>query len=157
MGYFKINLLVLFLIILTGCGTLKKIEVEHRIETHYVDSTIWHLDTAYFDVPREVYKDYSGLLDTLKLETSMASSWAAVDTNKMVLAGEIKNKSTKLEKEVLWKEKIVYRDSLVTKEVPVPLEIIKEVVPKWCWWLLGFNIAILVLALAWVLAKLKVF
>ena len=145
----------LLILSLGGCGTLKRIEVEHRIVTHYVDSTIWHLDTAYFKIPVEVYRDYSSLLDTLKLETSVASSWAAVDTTNMSLKGEIKNKPVQLEKEVLWKEKIVYRDSLVYKEVPVEIERVKEVVPRWSWWSLGINIIILLGFLAFVLFRLR--
>lgn len=130
-------------LLIASCGTIKKVEIEHRIETHYIDSTIWHTDTAYFDIPREVYKDYTSLLDTLKLETGVAKSWAAIDTNKMMLTGEIENKPVKLEKEIQWKEKIVYKDSLVYKEIPVEVEVIKEKVPNWSWWTLGICVALL--------------
>ena len=126
-----------------GCGIIKKVEVEHRVETHFVDSTIWHVDTNYFDVPREVYRDYTGLLDTLNLETGVAKAWAAIDTNKMMLSGEIENKPVKLEKEYVWKEKIIYKDSLVYQEVPVEIEVVKETTPKWALWTLGICIALL--------------
>lgn len=133
-----------FLIFAAGCGTIKKVEVEHRIETHYIDSTIYHLDTLKVEVPKEVYRDYIGLLDTLRLETGVASSWAAVDTTNMVLKGELKNKDVALEKEIHWKERIVYRDSLVYQEIPVPVEVIKEVTPRWAKYLLAFNILFLI-------------
>lgn len=144
-----------FLIFAAGCGTIKKVEIEHRIETHYVDSTIYHLDTIKVEVPREVYMDYAGLLDTLRLETSVASSWAAVDTTNMVLKGELKNKDVALEKEIHWKERIVYRDSLVYQEIPVPVEVIKEVTPRWAWFSLGVSIFFILGFILFFLIKLK--
>lgn len=146
---------VLLVLSLAGCGTLKKVEVEHRIETHYVDSTIYHLDTIKVEVPREVYRDYTGLLDTLWLETGVASSWAAVDTTNMVLKGEIRNKQTALEKEVFWKEKIVYRDSLVYQEVPIPVEVVKTKTPRWAWFTLGISLVSVLGLILLILKKLK--
>ena len=146
---------VLFLIVLGGCGTLKKVEIEHRIETHYVDSTIYHLDTVKVEVPREVYRDYTALLDTLHMETSVASSWAAVDTTNMVLRGEIRNKPIQLEKEILWKEKIVYRDSVEYREVPVPVEVEKKVTPRWAWFTLGVSVRSILSIILLILKKLK--
>ena len=146
---------VVFLLSLGGCGTIKKVEIEHRIETHYVDSTIYHLDTVKVEVPREVYRDYTALLDTLHMETSVASSWAAVDTTNMVLRGELKNKPIQLEKEILWKEKIVYRDSVEYREVPVPVEVEKKVTPRWAWFTLGLSIAFILGVVLWVLRKLR--
>lgn len=146
---------VVFLLSLGGCGTIKKVEIEHRIETHYVDSTIYHLDTVKVEVPREVYRDYTSLLDTLHMETSVASSWAAVDTTNMVLRGELKNKPIQLEKEILWKEKIVYKDSLVYQEVPIPVEVEKKVTPRWAWFTLGVSVLSILSIILLILKKLK--
>lgn len=146
---------VLFLIVLGGCGTIRKVEIEHRTETHYIDSTTWHVDTAYIDIPREVYRDYTALLDTLRLETGVARSWAAVDTTNMVLKGEIVNKEATLGKEILWKERVVYRDSLVKVDVPVEVEVVKEKVPSWSWWSAGLNILGIVLLSILIWMKIK--
>ena len=35
------------------------------------------------------------------------------------------------------KEKIVYRDSISEKEIPVEVIVEKKVTPKWVWWLLS--------------------
>lgn len=145
----------LLLIFVVGCGTIRKVEIEHRTETHYVDSTTWHVDTAYIDIPREVYRDYTALLDTLRLETGVARSWAAVDTTNMVLKGEIVNKEATLGKEILWKERVVYRDSLVKVDVPVEVEVVKEKVPSWSWWSAGLNILGLVLLSILIWMKIK--
>lgn len=107
-------------LLLIGCGPTRYINTETVYNV--IDSTIYHIDTTYIDIPREVIKDIVPVYDTLKMETSVATSEAWVDTTTHSLKGTLKNKETKLEKEILWKEKIVYKDSLVTKEVPVEVE-----------------------------------
>lgn len=136
----------LLLIALTvgSCGTTKILPVETETKVNYIDSTIFHIDTMYVEIPREIYKDYTGLLDTLRLETTVANSRAWVDTTAMMLKGELENKTASLEKEIIWKERVVYRDSIQVKEVPYPVETIKEVVPTWSWWSLALNLLIIV-------------
>lgn len=132
------------MLIFGGCKTHQTV-IKEEIVTRYVDSTIWHTDTTYFEVPKEVYADYTSLLDTLVLETNYALSWTAIDTNNRLLVGELKNKDFKIPIKYLWKERIVYQDSIVekTKEVPVEVEVIKKVTPKWAWWTLFICIGLL--------------
>lgn len=129
------------LLLTFACSCPRKvIEVEHRVETHYVDSTVWHDSTIYHVIPIERYKDYTSLLDTLHLETSMATAEAWVDTTANTLKGSIENKQDSIKTVVKWKERIVQKDSLVYKEVPVEVE--KEVTkyPKSYWWFMGFTL-----------------
>lgn len=134
-----------FIICMTGCKTHQTV-IKEEIVTRYVDSTIWHTDTSYFEIPVEVYRDYTGLLDTLRLENKYSIAWSAVDTNNMILLGELKSKNIKVPIEYKWKERIVYQDSIVekTKEVPVEVEVIKKVTPKWAWWTLFICIGLIV-------------
>ena len=82
----KILYLAVLLSLAIGCGVTKKtIQIDHITETHYVDSTRWHDSTIYYIVPIEKYRDYTSLLDTLKLETSMAKAEAYVDTTNNIL------------------------------------------------------------------------
>lgn len=121
-------LLVLILgILLVGCKTHQTVIKEETV-TRYVDSTIWHTDTTYFQVPVEVYADYTSLLDTLSLETNYAIAWSAVDTNNMFLVGEIRNKDIKVPVKYLWKEKVVTKDTTIYKEHTeyVPKDVIIE-------------------------------
>lgn len=137
----KILYLAVLLLLTFGCGTLKKTTiVDHITETHYVDSTRWHDSTIYYTIPVERYRDYASLLDTLKLETSMATAEAYVDTTNNTLKGSIENKKDSLKTVIKWKERIVQKDSLVYKEVPVEVE--KEVTkyPKSYWWFIGFTL-----------------
>lgn len=137
----KILYLTVLLSLVIGCGVTKKtIQIDHITETHYVDSTRWHDSTIYYIVPIEKYRDYTSLLDTLKLETSMAKAEAYVDTTNNILKGSIENKKDSIKTVIKWKERIIQKDSLVYKEVPVEVE--KEVVkyPKTYWWFMGFTI-----------------
>ena len=152
----KILCLTALLLLSFSCGSLKKaVVVEHVTETHYVDSTRWHDSTVFYTIPVERYRDYASLLDTLKLETSMAKAKAYVDTTNNTLRGSIENKKDSLRTVIKWKERIVKRDSLVYKEVPV--EVTKEVTkyPKSYWWLLGFSILAVVYVAIKIYMKLK--
>ena len=137
----KILYLTVLLLLTLGCGVSKKtVQVEHITETHYVDSTRWHDSTIYYIVPIERYRDYTSLLDTLKLETSLAKAEAYVDTTNNTLKGSIENKKDSIKTVIKWKERIIQKDSLVYKEVPVEVE--KEVTkyPKSYWWFMGFTL-----------------
>jgi hypothetical protein len=112
-----------------------------------VDSTIiQYRDTTIFvEVPVEVIKEVVPQLDTLFMETSLAESTSYLDTTTRTLKGELKNKQEPLEKIVYLpsKEHIVYRDSIITKEVPVEIQVEKKYIPQWCWYSLIANVIVL--------------
>ena len=152
----KILYLTVLLLLTFGCGVTKKtIQIEHVTETHYVDSTRWHDSTIYYIVPIERYRDYTSLLDTLKLETSLAKAEAYVDTTNNTLKGSIENKKDSLKTVIKWKERTVQKDSLVYKEVPVEVE--KEVTkyPRSYWWFMGISILAAVYVALKVYLKIK--
>ena len=127
------RILFLILLLFVSCSTIKYVPVkgEDIYHTEYVtkDSIVY--------TPVEVIKEVVPELDTLYMETSVAKAKAYLDTNLNTLKGEMKNK-----KEIIYKDKIVYRDSIIIQkqEVPVEVEVVKKVVPGWCWWMLGINI-----------------
>ena len=135
----------LFLALFLTCCKGTQTVIKEETVTRYVDSTIWHTDTTYFQVPVEVYADYTSLLDTLVLETNYALSWSAIDTNNMLLVGELRNKDFKIPIKYMWKERIIYQDSIVevTKEVPYEVEVVKTKTPTWAWWTLFISIGLL--------------
>ena len=112
-----------------------------------MDSTIiQYRDTTIFvEVPVEVVKEVVPQLDTLYMETSLSHSTSYLDTTTRTLKGELKNKQEPLEKIVYLpsKEHIVYRDSIITKEVPVEVQIEKKYIPQWCWYSLIANVIVL--------------
>lgn len=138
---------VLLLLLMVGCSTIKYVPITDTENIHKVDSTIiQYRDTTIFvEVPVEVVKEVVPQLDTLYMETSLAESTSYLDTTTRTLKGELKNKQEPLEKIVYLpsKEHIVYRDSIITKEIPVEVEVEKEVIPKWCWYSVIFNVIVL--------------
>ena len=129
------KILLIFVLLCSSCSTIKYVPVkgEDIYHTEYVtkDSIVY--------TPVEVIKEVVPELDTLYMETSVAKAKAYLDTNLNTLKGEMKNK-----KEIIYKDKIVYRDSIIIQkqEVPIPVEVEKKVIPKWCWWLIGINLLV---------------
>ena len=127
------RLLFLILLLFVSCSTIKYVPIkgEDIYHTEYItkDSIVY--------TPVEVIKEVAPELDTLYMETSVAKAKAYLDTNLNTLKGEMKNK-----KEIIYKDKIIYRDSIIIQkqEVPVEVEVEKEVVPRWCLCLLVINI-----------------
>ena len=138
---------VLLLLFVGSCSTVKYVPITDTENIHKVDSTIiQYRDTTIFvEVPVEVVKEVVPQLDTLFMETSLAESTSYLDTTTRTLKGELKNKQEPLEKIVYLpsKEHIVYRDSIITKEIPVEVEVEKEFIPKWCWYSVIFNVIVL--------------
>ena len=139
----KILYLILLLLLTFGCCTPRHTTViDHKTEIHYIDSTRWHDSTIYYTLPIERYRDYASLLDTLRLETSLAKATAYVDTTNNTIKGSIENKKDSLKTVIKWKEHTVYKDSIEYRDREVPVEVVKEVTkyPKSYWWLLGATI-----------------
>ena len=155
----KIATILMPLLLLSGCGISNKITESENTKVIYVETEKLVLDTVKVEVPVEVTMTYSGLRDTLKMETSIARAEAYIDEDEMQLVGFIENKSTQIEKEVVLRYKTITRDSLIyqTKDIPVPYEVIKTKVPSWCWWMLLINIAVIVIVILkiWINFKAK--
>ena len=67
-----------------------------------------------------------------------------------MIVHSLENKDTVLKERIVYKDKyitetrIVYKDSIQVKEIPVEVEVVKTVYPKTYWYLLGFFILVLV-------------
>ena len=125
----KITTCLLIAVLFAACSP-KIVYVPTNTDTHieYRDSVIYKVDTLRIPVPVETIKEVVPPMDSLKMETSVAEAKAWIDTATNTLKGEMKNKKTELSQpQVIYKERTVYRDSLITKEVPVPVEVEKKV------------------------------
>lgn len=141
---------------LIGCRTLKEIPMETKIIYEYRDSTIIKDSVRAIDLPVERIIDIKPIYDTLELETSLAASKTWLDTTFHMLRGEIHNKP-QANISTPYEEHIVVKDSIVTKEVPVEVEVVKTVHPKyekWLWWWLAVSVAGIAL---FIFAKIKGF
>jgi len=123
---------------LIGCKSAEPV-VKEQVVYNYVDSTIYHDSTIYTYIPKEVVKEVVPIYDTLKMHTSVADASAYVDTNTHTLKGTISNNEDSIPVRILYKERIVTKDSIVTNEVEVPVEVIKTKTPAITWYLLAFS------------------
>lgn len=136
-------LLLIFIIGMYGCKPQQVIVEKEKVvyvqsdSVRYIDSTVM--------VPVEVYRDYSSLLDTLFLSTSLAESKSWLDTNSLYLVGEIRNLKA-IQVKYVEVDKWHTKDSIVEKEKPVPyeVEIVKTKTPTWAWWTLFISIGLFV-------------
>lgn len=130
--------MILLLLILTGCGTVRYVPVERKVEVR--DTVVLKSDTVRVAVPVEKIVEVVPRTDTILLETSVAKAEAWVDSTG--LNGRIENKRVELEKEI----QVVERVRVKTERVEVPVEVIKEkrVIPKWLWLSLAVNLAVVV-------------
>lgn len=137
------HLIFILLGLLVLSCKVQYVPVKETEYVHTIDSVYFRDTTIKYKVEKEYIRDYTGLLDTLDLETSYASARAWVDTSRAVLAGSIRNKENVIDIPVSVKEKVTVRDSIVYKDVPVPVEVVRTVHPKYEWALWTWGIAAL--------------
>lgn len=140
-------ILVLGLLSLTSCAGIKEVPVQTVETVVYRDSIIYIHDSIKVEVPKEVVKEVIPQIDTSCLKTSLAESIAYIDTlerklhHTLTQKGEIKIKYDTI-------VKIEYVDKIITKDVPVQVEVIKYKRDTFFWVLLAwaalcFGLAIL--------------
>lgn len=144
--HYKNTIIFLITLVLTSCSIFKPVVVEKIKEVHVKDSVAVHDTLIQMKLMKERVRDFSGLLDTLQLSTEYSIFSAHVDTTANRLVGQAENKPS-APAVVKWKERVVVRDSIIVKEVPVEVEKIveKRVVPFF--WKFFSVIGILALAL----------
>ena len=136
-----LTVLILFCLLLSGCGTTKYVPVK---ETEYVrDTVILKADTVKLTIPVEKIVEVVPQFDTLRMETSVAKAMAYADTATGTLKGKIENKPYEQKKEIQHTEKIRTVEKRV--EVPVPFEVVKTKVPRWAWCSLSLNLLFLLI------------
>ena len=130
----KMAYLAVILMMVASCGIVKPVVIRDstNVIINYKDSINFIDSTVYHHLYKEVYNDYSDMLDTLNLEDTYSKAQAYLDTANKKLKGSIKTKDKDVPVPIKWKEKIVYRDSLVyiKEEVPVPYPVEKKYIPK---------------------------
>ena len=116
------ELLVIFLcisvIFFQSCSP--KVVPGGSTNTQVRDSVVIQVRDSVVITPIERVVDVAAVYDTLKMETSLASASAWVDTSVHMLRGEIQNKK-QVQKEIKTEVKWQTRDSIVYKELPVPI------------------------------------
>lgn len=124
--FFKYTALVFSALILTSCKTIQYVPVKEYVQVAVHDTTYLHRTDTLVQVPEVSLSDYINVDDTLRLEAPYASMTAWVDTSFNQLKGRLVQ-GGKLPVQVVEKERVVYRDSIVKQEIPVPVEVEKIV------------------------------
>lgn len=115
----KIVYFAVALLVFAACRTVY-VPVKETEYVHIKDSVAVHDTTIAYQIEKEYIERYA--TDTLRLETNYSNFVAFQDTTVGKLSGMAWNKSKTVEVPVQWKERIVYRDSISVKEVPVEVE-----------------------------------
>lgn len=118
---------LLFPLVFAACSTVKYVPVETVKEVHVRDSVYLRDTVVRVELEKARISDFVDVTDTLVLSDGYSRSTAFLDTTRAVLRGSIETIKPYIEKPVQVKEKIVYRDSIITKDVPVPVEVEKHV------------------------------
>ena len=144
------KLILSFFLILVSCKTIQYVPVETIKEVHVKDS-VYVTDTLVrVELEKARLSDFVDVGDTLVLQTDLARSTAFIDTTAGKLKGTLENIKPYVEKPIPVQHKIEYRDTVITKEIPVEVEVEKivKVVP-WIYKTLSVIglIALLILAL----------
>lgn len=148
---------LLFGLLVFGCTTIKYVPVETIREIKVHDTTYLHRTDTLVQVPEVSLSDYINVADTLRLEAPYALSTAWVDTTLGILKGRLVQ-GGKLPVQVVEKERVVYRDSIVKQEIPVPVEV-EKIIKRTPWYAkvlawIGFAALLLLAgALVWKFAQ----
>lgn len=146
--------------LLTGCGIRKHIQkpvvLKDTVIIHKTDSILIEKRDTVIQTPKEFYKNFEGLNDTLVLETSLAISKSFINTDKNVIEGFIQNKDVKMEHKEIQKELKVIKDSVIVyKNIPYEVEIPVKYIPKFYKVCTGILIGLLCLMAILGILKLK--
>ena len=124
---FLICLILAFYGLLTGCST-QKYMAKPSIKIVSKDSLYIHTELVSAALPLE---SHSIVTPTKKshLETSVATSDASIDSLGM-LHHTLTNKKDSIKTKIQYIDRISYRDSIQTKEVPVEVPVPVRYIPK---------------------------
>lgn len=115
--------LILILFLLFGCSP--KILPSTSTIYNYKDSIRIIDSIVYAEIPKERIIDCVVQYDTSYLETSVSYSTAYVDTTTHMLKHSLFNKQDSIPIKIQYKDRIIQKDSIITKEIPYRVETIK--------------------------------
>ena len=119
---FFLLIAVLSTVLTVGCKTIQYVPVETVREVRITDTTYLRDTLIRIELEKARLADFVDLGDTLVLQTDLARSVSFLDTTSGKLKGTLENTLKYVERPVQIRERLVYRDSLVTKEVPVEVD-----------------------------------
>ena len=113
--------------LIAACTTVRYVPIKETEYVHIRDSVYFRDTLVRVELEKARLADFCDVNDTLVLQTDLARSTAFLDTTSGKLKGTLENTKRYVEKNVPLKEKIVYKDSIVYQDKPVPVEVEKVV------------------------------
>lgn len=145
---FLLCLVLAFYGLISGCSSPRYISSSNqRIISK--DSLVIHTELVSVALPLESHSIITK--SKSHLETSVATSDAEIDSLGM-LHHTLANKKDSLKREIKYIDKIVYRDSIITKEVPVEVKVPVRYIPKFY----QFTFAFFVIFVLFIVIKLLI-
>lgn len=138
-----------------GCGTIKEIPVQTIEKVIVRDSLIYVTDSIIVEVPKEVVKEVLPQLDTSILQTSVAKAVAYLDTTKRQIHHTLEQKGA-IKTRIDTVFQVQYIDRIVEKDVPIEVEVIKYKRDGLFWYLLIFQIVVILILAVRVYLKFKI-
>lgn len=128
-----------------SCGAIHTIPIETTTEVHYIDSVRYEIRDSIRIIERSRWKDYGGLLDTVRIRGNHSEATAYMDTTRNIINAELEESPREEKTRIIYRDRWKTRDSLVFQDRPVPYEVEKKVIPKWTYYSLIGNILMLLL------------
>lgn len=149
----KILIMIVMAISLVACGAIKEIPIQTIEKVEYRDSIVYVKEIVEVEVPKEKIV-YVGPTDTTSvLTTSLAHSEAKID--KGILTHTLEQKgSVKTQIDTFFV--VEYVDRIVEKEVPIRVEVEKEVIPNWMWWAFIYAIVLTLILIGYIIIKARI-
>lgn len=143
---------VLMIFLFVGCGIIhpRYVPVESKKDSVYIETLIERVDTVKVDVPGESV--FVIRRDSSRLETAVAVSYAEIDSVGF-LHHSLENKKVSLEKEIVFKDRVIEKRVEVEKEVPVEVEVPVKYVPGYYRWMERLFYGLLGLFVIFILLK----
>lgn len=145
-------LTLLFLLLLGGCRTVRYVPVKEYVQVAVHDTTTLRVTDTLVRVPEVRLADLVDLNDTLVIRSPLAVSRSWMDTTFNALRGELVQEGS-LPVTIVERERVVYRDSIRDREVPVPVEVPTPYTPWYSKALSAVGILALLLLAGWTLLK----
>ena len=142
------------LLVFGGCKTIQYVPIETTKYVSVHDTTYLHKTDTLVQVPEVSLSDFIDVKDTLTIRSSYATSKSWIDQEHNILAGKL-IQGGKLPVQIIEKERVVVKDSLITREIPIEVDKPVPYVPLF--WKIMSTIGILAIAAVafWLVFKLK--
>lgn len=138
----QLSVIIIALFMLYDCGHIKYVPVQTEEKVIIRDSIIRVIDTVEVEVPFETIKEVLPAIDTSVLQTELAKSTAYLDTVERKIHHTLEQKGQlKVEIDTCYITKVEER--IVYKDRPIEVEVIKYKRDALFWYLLIFQIAVI--------------